>query len=337
MKKNRVFLIAMCIICAAAVLFTFAGCSASTNESYDNGYITQSSDSYFSTGDDLSSYEPDFSPESDGAYEKNESGTLADGDYERKIIKNADVSIECDDAAQCYEALLSKASSLGGYESYCNVRRNESSYGKSVSYEIVIKIAPEKLDEFVSSLSDYGEVTYYQVSEDEITEQYYDIVTRLESKEKALDRYYELLDEAKDIYQVLEIQRYIDQLTEEIESLKGTLRYYDSKVDESTVNISIYQFTEAPDAPEDFEWDSLTFENVGKYIKNGFLGVLNFVWSLLQWVVIIVAAGSPILIPLAVVLFFVIRKRKRTKAERDAKKAESKAKVYDAPKYGENK
>ena len=84
-------------------------------------------------------------------------------------------------------------------------------------------------------------MTSSEVTTNDVTQEYYDIKIRLETKKEALKNYYKLLKEAKTIQESLEVQRYITDLTAEIESMEGMLKYYDSKVDLSSIHLSIRQ------------------------------------------------------------------------------------------------
>ena len=73
---------------------------------------------------------------------------------------------------------------------------------------------------------------------------------------------------------------------------------------------------EAPEEPRVITWNSLTLDDMGWFISSGFLNVCNAIFSALQWIVITAAAISPIAIPLAAVIFLLVRRHKKKKAKR---------------------
>lgn len=237
--------------------------------------------------------------------------TGSDGEFERKIVRNADISLEADDARACYSELVACAAELGGYESSCSINSNESgSSYRYVSINAQIKLPPEQLDTFLAKVGELGTVTHLETSRDEITAEYYDVALRLETAREQLDTYYGLLDTAQNIDEVLSIQTRIDQLVSDIEYYEGMIRYYDSMVDESTVTVYIHQEIDVPVGEDDFEWDSLGAKDVLRLIKNGFLGVLNFLWSALLWLFIIVVSALPLAV-IGVPAFFLIRRYRK--------------------------
>lgn len=234
-----------------------------------------------------------------------------ESEFERKIIRDADVYMTADDADACYKSLLAKAKELGGYEANSYRRSNDNGSYRYIDISATIKVPSEKLDTFLAFLGDAGTVESQSVSSNEITAEYYDVKTRLESKRAALERYLEMLEQASTIAEMISIQNQIDYLTEDIEAYEGRLKLYDSQTSESRVSLDIHQKVEMTATDEDFEWDSLEGGEILKLIANGFMSVLNFLWSALVWIVIIGISASPIIIIVVGVIHVIKRYRKK--------------------------
>lgn len=312
MKKNKR---AAAFLAAVLICLTASSCGASdkSSDSYNGGRGMEAI-GYDDAYDYEASYEAMDSASGAGVANggKTTSDTVPTEEYEDKIIRTANVQMTSTDAQKCYSVLLQFAKENGGSE--VSVSKSHDSYERYDYFYIyaTLKIAPDKLEDFIALAEKTDKVTSSEITSDDVTQDYYDIKLRLESKKKALKSYYKLLDEAKTIEETLEIQRYITDLTADIESMEGMLKYYDSKVDLSTINLTISQQEKVHTPVEDeFHWDSLSLSDVGTLIKNGFLGVLNFLWSLLLWLIIAVAALSPILLIAGVVFFLVRRYRKK--------------------------
>ncbi len=301
MKKTHRF---QAIAAALLIALSMTACGAESESSAADSYYSENRANYSELAAEEST---DYSASGAGS-EYGEDAVQ----YEDKIIRTAQVYMESDDAQKCYDTLKKFAEDNGGRE--MNVSKESDSYSDYISVTITatLKIAPDKLDAFIELAEKTDTVTSSSISSDDVTTEYYDIKIRLESKKKSLENYYKLLEEAETIQESLEIQSYITDLTAEIESMEGWLKYYDSKVDLSTIELTIVQRDKTPSVVEDdFEWDSLSFSDVVTLIKNGFLSVLNFLWSLLLWLIIIAAALSPILVIAGVAIFFVRRHRKK--------------------------
>ena len=261
---------------------------------------------------------------------KRMSGDKTSAEFEDKIIRTANIVMDSSDAQKCYDTLVDFAKQNGGRE--ISVSKSTDTYGSYdyINIEAELKISPDKLDDFIALAEKTDKVTSSEISSDDVTREYYDVKLRLESKKEALKNYYKLLSEAKTIQESLEVQRYITDLTAEIESMEGTLKYYDSRVDLSTVYLNIRQRDKNAEEIEDFHWDSLSFGDFCKLMKNGFLSVLNFLWSLLLWIIIAVVVLSPVLLIAGGVFFLIRRYRKK---HPKAPKAPKTAAPYAVPTY----
>ena len=298
-------------------LMTSCGNASATKsaDSYDGAYtdsysINREKGAYEEEAFDLA--EESITENSASIDSKRMSGDKTSAEFEDKIIRTANIVMDSSDAQKCYDTLADFAKQNGGRE--ISVSKSTDTYGSYdyINIEAELKISPDKLDDFIALAEKTDKVTSSEISTNDVTQEYYDIKIRLETKKEALKSYYKLLKEAKTIEESLEVQRYIADLTAEIESMEGTLRYYDSKVDLSSIHLSIRQQVKLHvGAEDDFEWDSLSFSDFITLIKNGFLSVVNFLWSLLLWIVIIVIAISPLLLIVGVVIFIIRRHRKK--------------------------
>ena len=67
---------------------------------------------------------------------------------------------------------------------------------------------------------------------------------------------------------------------------------------------------------ENVQWNSLSFDDITKLSSNGFMTVINGIWSVLQWILIVIISISPLLIIAAIVIVIIIIIVKRNKKKR---------------------
>ena len=310
LKTNKKYILKM-MAASALIISLMTSCGAS-DASKGSAEYERSFDGY-SVNDSIQYNEDteEFTEEAKTA-DLTKSGDKTSSEYEDKIIRTADIVIDSNDAEKCYNTLAEFAKQNGGRE--ISVSKSTDTYG---SYDYIninaeLKIKPDKLDDFIALAEKTDKVTSSEVSTNDVTQEYYDIKIRLETKKEALKNYYKLLKDAKTIEESLEVQRYITDLTAEIESMEGMLKYYDSKVNLSSIHLTIRQQVKLHvGAEDDFEWDSLSFSDFITLIKNGFLTVVNFLWSLLLWIIIITIALSPLLLIAGIIIFIIRRHRKK--------------------------
>ena len=235
---------------------------------------------------------------------------------DRKIIRNASLEITAEDAANLYKNIVNYGTGIGGYEhSYSMV--NYETYSV---INAVFKVPPEKLGIFVKFVGENGEIINSSMSSEDITDNYYDTGTRLNTKRKSLEKYYQLLAEARGLEEIVYIQKIIDGITEDIESLEGRLNLWNSQVNMATVSLYIRQNNDPIQIRQEINWNTLSTEDIGYLIKRGFFSVTNTIISLLQWIIIILIGYSPLWISAGVVIWIVLKKWKKPTDAEDEKK-----------------
>ncbi|MCQ2597076.1 MAG: DUF4349 domain-containing protein [Treponema sp.] len=199
--------------------------------------------------------------------------------YERKIVRNGNVSLEVDDLEDSQERIGEWAARFGGY--IVNSWESESSANYTV------KIPSEKFDEAFNETKTYGKFLNGNVNSDDITDQYYDLETRLEAKKILRDRLTGYLKNAKETKELLNIERELNNTVSEIESMEGRLRRMKDQVAYSTINVNLqlpYRQTS-----EGFEWPSWS-NGFRRFASN----VLDFFIGLFQVILYVLVCGIPV-------------------------------------------
>ncbi len=225
----------------------------------------------------------------------------------RKIIKDVQLSLEAKDVKAAYADLLAKAIALGGYE----FDKAQGISDDIVYIDAVFKIEPENLDAFIAYADDKYEILSNNTNSSDITKDYYDAQTRLTTMEKSLETFYGLLAKAETIEDSLKVLAQIDQLTLEIESLKGQISMWDNLLAESTVSIRLRQITSPVEPKREINWSTLSWDDMGYLIQAGLTTLINAIVIFLQWLVIILVVLSPLWVIGLIVLFILLRRHRR--------------------------
>jgi len=227
---------------------------------------------------------------------------------DRKVVKNAYIDCSADDVSEKYQTLLSWLRQNNGYEFSQNMTKRDD----YTSINAVFKISPDNFDAFLDVISDKTEIINLRITTNDITDSYIDTALRLKSKRAALEQYYVMLEKAVTVNEILSIQKTINDLTSEIESMEGKLVYWDKQVSECTITISISQANDPSRPKKQVSFSAMSFGDMFSYIGNGFMVVINFLVGFLQWVLIILISLSP-LIAIALAVIFAIRYVKKRK------------------------
>lgn len=243
-------------------------------------------------------------------------GGAADSEYEKKVIKNAEMVLDATDVAGCYNDILAFAKQNGGYEfSY-----NSNKYDEYFYINAVIKILPQNLEKFMNFAGDSATLISSRVYSNDISSEYYDSVTRLNTLHKSLDKYYEFLESTTTVKDMLNVQNEINNLTLQIESYEGRIKYWNSMVGEATVTITVNPII--PEKPRveqrQINWNTLSFDDMLYLLKKGFLGVINVFVTGFQWLVIVLVSALPVIAVIAVIIIaLILNKKRKTKNKSD--------------------
>ena len=109
---------------------------------------------------------------------------------------------------------------------------------ESTAY-ISARIPAENLEPFCARVRSLGKIKTEQKSGNDITDRYIDDVLRLNSLKTVRERYIKLLDKAKDVPEMLSIEKELERINSSIEVLEGRKKYAEASVAYSTVSISI--------------------------------------------------------------------------------------------------
>jgi hypothetical protein len=114
--------------------------------------------------------------------------------------------------------------------------------------EIVLRVKPEQFKPTLGNLTALGNVLERNITSDDVTDEYTDTKIRQEVAEGSRKRLMELLAKAQATKDLLEIERDIRRLTEEIETMKGRLRLLESQVEMATITVRLTENAPAPKA-----------------------------------------------------------------------------------------
>jgi hypothetical protein len=221
-------------------------------------------------------------------------------EIEAKIIKSGDLRFQTDDLNKTYNQVQIAV------KKYKASIKADSQFNEEerLTRRINIRIPNENFDAFITDIS--KGVSYFdlkRISSDDVTEEYIDVASRIKTKKVLEERYYDLLKKATKISEMLEIEKKLSEIREEIEAKEGRLKYIENKVSMSTLDIEFYKpLAQSQKATVSYGG------RIGNAFVSGFNGISNFFIELLGiW---------PVIVTL-VVLFILIRKRLKRKNKKD--------------------
>ena len=210
---------------------------------------------------------------------------------ERKLIKNGSMTLVVENLEQTRSEVLNLIEKYGGY---C-ANEQYSSWEHSSAYNLAVRIPCGNFDSFVSDVeAGKGKIESKSMYINDVTAEYIDLETRLDTKRSYLKRYKELLKSAKSVQEIVSIEDKIRSLEEDIDSTVGRLKYLSNQVDYSTLHLNI-RHDDANYDPHHPEHNQSVAQRLWQSLQSGFRGLVDFVFFLVRiwpiWIIILLVLG----------------------------------------------
>ena len=160
---------------------------------------------------------------------------------ERMVIQNADLAIVVSDVEGRMKAISDLAQDMGGFVVSSNLYQSyTSSYVEVPEAQIVIRIPSEKLEDALKQIkADVVEVQTETRSGQDVTAEYVDLKSRLKNLEAAEAQLDEIMKQATETEDVVNVFNQLVYYREQIELVKGQMKYYEEAAALSAISIRI--------------------------------------------------------------------------------------------------
>ena len=214
---------------------------------------------------------------------------------ERMVIYNAYISLETYDIDGTFEKIRNLAEKYGGYVA----GSSRSTQGMQERAQINLRISKDEFQSAIKEIETYGELVDERTSSEDITERYIDLKARLGNLQKQEKRLNEILSMAKNVEEILQVERELTRIRGEIESLQGQINYLERNVEMSSIVVNLIE-PPPPFTPPGVDW-GITFETA----LMGFFGVIRGLIILIVTLLPLAIIGVPI--------YYLYRRREKKK------------------------
>jgi len=155
----------------------------------------------------------------------------------RKLIRNATVQLEIvsfDDSVQKITALANEE------RGYVATTSSEKQANGKLRGTVVVKVLPENLDRFLQKVRGLGELKNQTLGTEDVTKAYLDTDARLKNAHVIEQRLVDMLKtKTGKVSDLLQVEKELGRVREDIEKMQGELKYWDSQVQFATVTVSL--------------------------------------------------------------------------------------------------
>ena len=251
-----------------------------------------------------------------------ENGVNLDPEKGRLLIRTVSMSAETKDIMSVKNDLEAQVKAAGGYIENSSM----SGTGKNRDLRVVyytIRVPAEKLDEIIAKVGNSCTVLSSSENTSDVTLEYVDTKSRVESLRVEYEQLLKLLEQATDLNNIIILQNRLTEVRYQIESAESRIRVLENQVEYATLNLSVTEVLEDTVIEEPH---IVTYgERVADQFKDMWEGTVEFFQDLLLGLI----AAIPFLVFMgitgAIVLIIVFSVRKKRRKREAAALAEAKA------------
>lgn len=216
----------------------------------------------------------------------------------RLVVEESSMSMVVNNVRQAADKIIDYVKSIDGFM----VSTSLTSPEEAPFATVVVRVPVDKLQSSLDYFRSLGiRVTSENILGTDVTDEYVDIKARLETLEKTKAKFEEIMSKATQIQDILNVQRELISLQDQIDSLKGRQQYLEqtAKLAKITVYLSTDEFA-LPYAPsERFRPEVIFKQAVRSLVTN-----IRNLAGLLIWVFVY----GVIWIPTGLIIFFIWRR-----------------------------
>jgi len=169
-----------------------------------------------------------------------ESNVVAKKLPERKVISTATLTIEVASVQATVIDITNISLENGGFISSSSI----SDIGNDRKIGFLTARVPQKnFYSAIEKIEALGAEKHRQVSGQDVTEEFIDLVARLDNLKKQETRLQEILKMATTVKDIIEVEHELERVRGEIESLTGRLNYMNQSIEMSTITVNVRETT----------------------------------------------------------------------------------------------
>lgn len=161
---------------------------------------------------------------------------------DRKIIRNADLTIEVASPPETQHRIVSIAEAHGGFvvTSEAKQRDGGDSANRTLDIKLVVRIPEDQFGGALDKIRGLAtNLNHENVTGQDVTEEFIDLEARIKTQKALEAQFLQIMRQTGKIVDALEVQRQIADVRTEIERLEGRKRFLENRSSLSTITVNI--------------------------------------------------------------------------------------------------
>lgn len=225
----------------------------------------------------------------DASLEYGASEGIADNmlDGGRKLVHTASITIEVSDLDAAEEAVMKEVSLLKGYAA--NTNRSDT------MLSVDMKVPSARFSEAVNDVSGMGHLIDKNVNAQDVTDRYYDLDSRIRTKQILKERLESYLKESANMKDLVAVETQLNSVISDLESMQGQFKRLSNQIEYSSISVRFA----LPKGKTERGW---RWPSVSGKARGFVVGAAGFFTTLLLVILGIVLFGTPVVL-LAALLY----------------------------------
>ena len=226
---------------------------------------------------------------------------------ERKIIRNANLTIEVNSPPETQRKIASIAETHQGFvvTSEATQRMTEERTRTEVIVNLVVRVPAAQFNQAMEEIRATGlRIVQEKIAGQDVTEEFMDLEARIKNQKALEAQFIEIMKRAGKVDDALSVQRELAEVRTEIEKLEGRRRFLENQSSLSTINVTLQPPTQIVNATG--FWYS-----VKSAFSDGVDVALAMVLFLIRAVIALLPLALIFGLPLTLIARFVLRRLKR--------------------------
>ncbi len=211
-------------------------------------------------------------------------------DEERLVVEESSLSLVVANVRETTDQVIDKAKEMGGFMVSTSLTKPEEAPFATV----VVRVPADKFRETIDYFRDLAiKVSSENILGTDVTAEYVDLEAKLATLEKTKTKFEEIINRATEVQDILQVQRELIYLQEQIDSLKGRQQYLEKTAE--LAKITVYLSTDEyalPYVPAQPFRPQAIFKLAVRSLVNG----LRSVATAIIWIVVYAIIWLPALL-----------------------------------------
>jgi hypothetical protein len=228
---------------------------------------------------------------------------------DRKIIRNANLTMEVDSTPDTQHKVTSIAESHGGFvvTSEAKQRENADPAKRTLDIKLVVRVPSERFGPALDAIRGLANTLREEnVTGNDVTEEFIDLEARVRTQKALEVQFLDIMKQARKVEDALEVQRQIADVRTDIEKLEGRKRFLENRSSLSTITVNL-------EAPR--QVITVNTSGFGRSVREAFSEGLDvgaaILLFLVRFVIVMVPVTLFLLLPLGLLFRYFVRRAKR--------------------------